>query len=103
MLHEALRLLRVLHDLKSIELANQLGISPSYLSEIETGKKEPTLILIRKYAKVFQTTPASLLFFSEDLDKEHKGKYFKAGLRKRAIKFLQAIENAGRENLPYTP
>jgi len=94
MLHEALRLLRVLHDLKSVELASKLEISPSYLSEIESGKKEPTLELVRRYAHIFNTTPASLLFFSEDLDKEGKRKNFKSAFRKKAIQFLQTIENA---------
>ena len=94
MLAEALRLLRVLHDLKSSELADMLGISPSYLSEIESGKKEPTLALIRKFADVFKTTPGSLLFFSEELDKEREGKNPKATIRKKAIQFLQGIENA---------
>jgi transcriptional regulator with XRE-family HTH domain len=101
MLHEALRLLRVLNDLKSVELAEKLDISPSYLSEIESGKKEPTLDLIRRYAQVFRTTPSSLLFFSEKLGKERKGKDFKSALRRKAIEFLQAIENAGRENLSH--
>ena len=99
MLHEALRLLRVLHDFKSSELAEILGISPSYLSEIESGKKEPTLALIRKYADVFKTTPASLLFFSEGLDKERKGKNIKASLRKKALHFLQSIESGNQQNI----
>src|SRR5437016_10516028 len=101
MLHEALRLLRVLHDLKSIELAEMLQISPSYLSEIESGKKEPTLELMRRYAQVFKTTPAALLFFSEDLAKEGKRKNFKPILRRKAIQFLQTIENARTENLSH--
>jgi transcriptional regulator with XRE-family HTH domain len=94
MLPEALRLLRVLHDLKSAELADKLGISPSYLSEIESGKKEPTLAFIRKFADVFKTTPGSLLFFSEELDEERKGIDPKTRIRKKAIQFLQRIENS---------
>ena len=63
MLNEALRLIRVFNDLKAKDLAEKLGISPSYLSEIEKGKKEPSISLIVSYAKVFKTTPSSLLFF----------------------------------------
>jgi transcriptional regulator with XRE-family HTH domain len=78
-----------------------LEISPSYISEIESGKKEPTLDLIRRYAEVFHTSPASLLFFAEDLDKDRKSKNFKALFRAKTLQFLQNIENAGRENLPH--
>ncbi|NRX73843.1 transcriptional regulator with XRE-family HTH domain [Clostridium beijerinckii] len=40
MINESLRLLRVFHDLKAIDLAKKLSISQSYLSEIENGKKK---------------------------------------------------------------
>jgi transcriptional regulator with XRE-family HTH domain len=102
LLHEALRLLRVFNDLKSVQLAERLGISPSYLSEIESGKKEPSLELIRKYAAVLNTTPSSLLFFSEELDKGKKNKNFKALLRRKTIRFLQRIEDAGTEELSHS-
>ncbi len=99
MLHEALRLLRVLHDLKSVDMAAELGISPSYLSEIEAGKKEPSLEIIRRYARVFKTTSASLLFFAEELDKGRRFRNVKAFTRKTAIRFLQRIEDAGASDL----
>jgi transcriptional regulator with XRE-family HTH domain len=100
MINEALRLIRVFHDLKAVELSNKLNISPSYLSEIESGKKEPTLDLIRKYAEVFSTSPSSILFFSEDIDKVGKKKNFKGLIRKKTIHFLQSIENAQTSSLP---
>ena len=39
MLSEALRLIRVFHDMKQTELADRLSISKSYLSEIEGGEE----------------------------------------------------------------
>lgn len=67
MLAEALRLIRIFHDLKQHELAVRLGISKSYLSEIETGRKSPSVEIIEKYAKIFQIPASSILFFSEQL------------------------------------
>ena len=67
MLNELLRLLRVLNDLKAVDLAEKLGISPSYLSEIESGKKEPTLDLIQRYAEEFRTNRGTLLSFADEL------------------------------------
>lgn len=68
MLSEALRLIRVFHDVKQTELAKRLGISKSYLSEIESGKKVPPMDLIQKYSLEFRMPPSSILFFSEHID-----------------------------------
>jgi len=100
MINEALRLLRVFHDLKAFELADKLGISQSYLSEIESGKKEPSLELIRKYADYFRTSPSSILFFSEDIERVGKKKKLKDVLRKKTLEFLQKIENANLSSIP---
>ncbi len=94
MVNEALRLIRKFHDIKSYDLAADLSISPSYLSEIENGKKEPSLELIRKYAKIFKTTPSSILFFAEDLEADKGKRKFKDLVRKKTIQFLQKIESA---------
>jgi transcriptional regulator with XRE-family HTH domain len=93
-------LLRVYHDLKTIELSKKLDISPSYISEIERGKKEPSLDLIRKYAEVFDTSPSAILFFSEELEQVSKKRNFKDLIRKKTIQFLQKIENAGTSSIP---
>ena len=49
MLGSSLRLIRKLYGETAKELANQLGISATYLSEIENGKKKVSLDLIQKY------------------------------------------------------
>src|SRR6266853_321616 len=64
-LAEALRLVRVFHDISQTELADRLQISKSFLSEIESGKKEPTLHLLSRYASEFKISVSSLLFFAE--------------------------------------
>ncbi|MCE5248929.1 helix-turn-helix domain-containing protein [bacterium] len=99
MINEALRLLRVFHDLKANELAKKLSISQSYLSEIENNKKTPSLELIKKYSEVFKVKPSTILFFSEQFDnlnQEIKEKFktkIKKTTRKKIISLLQGIEN----------
>jgi transcriptional regulator with XRE-family HTH domain len=65
MIHRALKLLRTYHQLKQNELASRLGISNSYLSEIECGNKPPTLELLQVYSTVFKIPVSSILLFSE--------------------------------------
>lgn len=35
-----------------VEVAEELGITPSYISQIENGKKNPTLHVMENYAKL---------------------------------------------------
>ena len=93
MLNECLRLFRIFHDKKLIDLAKELQISPSYLSEIESGKKKPSIDIINKYAKIFKIKPSTILFFSEELDKDKKRGKLKVSIRNKMIKLMQVIEN----------
>lgn len=93
---EALRLLRVFHDVKLIDLAKKLQVSPSYLSEIENGKQKINLDIIEKYAKFFGVRVSALIFFSEEIDRSSfKGK-LKDVARSKMIKLLQIIEESGK-------
>ncbi len=56
------------HELTQKELAEKLRISTSYLSEIESGKKTPTLSVLNYYAQVFDVPVSSILFLAENLD-----------------------------------
>lgn len=69
MISRALRLVRSFHRLKQIDLADKLKISNSYLSEIESGVKSPSVELLAKYSKIFGIPVSTLLLFSERLDK----------------------------------
>lgn len=91
MLNEALRLIRVFHDLNQKDLADKLGISNSYLSEIESGKKTPTLEVIEKYSEVFNMPSSSILFFSENLDSGDKSEKTKKSISNKVIKILDWI------------
>ena len=65
MQNDALRLVRVFHDMSQTDLAGKLKISKSYLSEIEKGeKKKVTLELLERYSEVFNIPMSSLMFLS---------------------------------------
>ena len=96
MLSEALRLIRVFHDLKQTELAQRFGISKSYLSEIESGKKPPRMDLIERYSSEFEIPTSSILFFAEGLERPlasaiaaHKAR---SVIARKVIYFLRLVE-----------
>jgi transcriptional regulator with XRE-family HTH domain len=74
MIAEALRLLRTYHKTTQTKLAADLGISKSYLSEIESGKKNITLELLRQYSVRFDVPLSALFFFSEEMEKTRAGR-----------------------------
>jgi transcriptional regulator with XRE-family HTH domain len=92
MLNEALRLIRVYHDLRQSEAAEKLGVSNSYLSEIESGKKKPSLDLVEKYAEAFQIPVSSILFFSENMNKAGTFEKARGTIAKKIINLMQYLE-----------
>jgi transcriptional regulator with XRE-family HTH domain len=65
-LGETLRRLRGIYGYSARELSEVLQISSSYLSEIEHGKKQPSVELLQRYADVFGLRLSTLLRFSEN-------------------------------------
>lgn len=55
------RKLRREHGWTQVELADLLGIDRSYLSEIETGKKDPSLRVLKTIADGFELSLSQLL------------------------------------------
>lgn len=86
---QALKLIRQFHSIKQIELATKLGISNSYLSEIESGNKEVTLALLKKYSECFKLPISSLMLFSEKLEDNSLSAKFRI---KFASKLKQIME-----------
>ncbi|MDE2324631.1 MAG: helix-turn-helix transcriptional regulator [Betaproteobacteria bacterium] len=58
----ALKVCRSARKLSLDELAGRAGLSQSYLSMVESGKREPTLSSIKKIAKGLDV-PTPIIFF----------------------------------------
>jgi len=73
-----------------------IGCAIAVISEIERGRKQPTLALIDRYAAEFGIPRSSILFFAEGL--EHPSKSANAAPRgrgaiaRKVIHFLRLIE-----------
>jgi transcriptional regulator with XRE-family HTH domain len=100
MIAQALRLIRTFHDQKLVEAAEQLGISKSYLSEVERGLKAPTLQLIERYATTYNIPASSILFFAENINEplsRQRARHMVAGKVIAILQFLDAKTNGGMD------
>lgn len=93
---EALKLLRIFNGYKSAELANMLGLSQSYISELENDKKQPTIDVLDRYASVFNMKKSTLMLFVESLESDDREKKGKQRVAYAAMKLLQIIEKVGK-------
>lgn len=91
MISKALKLIRQYHKLNQSELAGRLSISTSYLSELESGKKEPSLDVLQKYADCFSVPLSSLVVFSETLEGAHSVSKARAFISKKMLNVLEWI------------
>ena len=84
------------HDLKQNQLACELDLSKSHISEIENGNRTPSLEVLKKYSDFFKVPVSSIIFFSEQLpdatDRSGHAAKPKPTIAKKIIRFLQVIE-----------
>ncbi|TDP53727.1 helix-turn-helix domain-containing protein [Aminicella lysinilytica] len=73
MIGDILKKTRNIYGYKASEMSDKLGISKSYLSEIENNKKKPSLDLLEKYSDIYGIKLSSLILLSENFDEADKG------------------------------
>lgn len=92
MLNQALKSIRLFHKLNQTELAQQLNISVSHLSEIETGKNTITLEMLNKYANYFDVPVSHLMLFAEHIENESlRSKKVRNFIAKNLLKVMDWI------------
>lgn len=97
MIGDSLKRIRTIYGYKANELSALLDISPSYLSEIENNKKQPSLELLEKYSKIYGIKLSSLILLSEqfeEAEKEGKGNNF---IRSMMLGLINAMSRNGGE------
>lgn len=66
MYHRALKLLRLYHRMSQVQLAKEIGLSRSFVSELESDSgKKPSIDVLERYAAFFNIPVSSLLLFAE--------------------------------------
>jgi transcriptional regulator with XRE-family HTH domain len=92
MINEALRLIRVFHDLKQYEVADRLKVSKSHISEIENGNKTPSLELIERYSNEFRIPVSAIMFFAEEIPSAKRGEKARTKIASTVLDLLSFIE-----------
>ena len=98
MLNEALRLIRVYHDLSQKEAAERVKLSKSYLSELEAGNKKVTLEVLEKYSTAFDLPISSLMLFAEQAASNSLAERARVKIAGKVIKMLEWIEMLTESN-----
>ncbi|MFL9904542.1 helix-turn-helix transcriptional regulator [Paraburkholderia fungorum] len=88
MLAEALRLLRIYHDMTQTELSREIYVSTAMISEMEKGNKNPSLEMLTRYSKAFNVPISSILFFSEELQDETLTRPIRKAIAKKIVAIL---------------
>ena len=65
--HNRLRELRFERGLRQVDLAKKIGISASYISNIECKRAEPNLEVWEELARFFHVTPQYLVGWTDEL------------------------------------
>jgi transcriptional regulator with XRE-family HTH domain len=97
MYNRALKLIREYHRLSRTELAAKVGLSKSYVSELERGKK-PTIDVIERYAETFRIPVSSLMLFAEhsrDPDFHERSRAYAA---EKVLKMLEWLRDTTKDD-----
>ncbi len=72
MIGDVLKRTRAIYGYKASDLSTKLGISASYLSEIENNKKKPSYELLQKYSDIYGIKLSTLILLAEDYEEAVK-------------------------------
>ena len=94
---DVLKHLRKIYGYKAVEMSKELGISTSYLSEIENGKKQPSLEHLKKYAQLFGIKLSSLILLSESYEEAEKSGKGTALIRSMMISLINSMSKSAED------
>ena len=91
MLGEVLRNIRIFYETTLTELSQEFDISQGYLSDIERGKKEPSLDVLKMYSEKFSIPLSGILFFHENINEPKRLNKFRKLLGRHTLQLIQFL------------
>lgn len=68
-LGNVLKLLRIAREMSIKDLATQMNVSSTYISEVESNNKKPSLEMLSKYSEALKVSKSTILYFDEEGEK----------------------------------
>lgn len=104
MLHLALKYMRRFHQLRQQDLAQKLGISNSYLSEIESGTKAHaiTVDLLNRYSLLFDIPVSTIMLFSEQVGNNRRSDRLRVAMASKVLRILDWIDEQDEQSTAQT-
>jgi Predicted transcriptional regulator len=84
-LGNVLKLLRIANEMSTKDLATKMGVSSTYISEVEGNNKNPSLDMLSKYSEALNVSKSAIMYFDEEGSK-HGYAY-----KKLLLKILQEL------------
>ena len=94
MIDKTLKLIRNYHNVKQKDLAAKLEMSPSHLSEIESGSKPVSYELLEKYALIFSIPVSTIALFNEATSKSTTSITYQ--VCDKAVKLLDWLQDVSK-------
>ena len=91
MINDALLLIRLYYGYSQAELAEELGLSQSMISEIERNAKTVSIDVLERYGEKLGVRMSQLMFFAEELEGEPVQKRGRLIIANRVLKLLEAF------------
>ncbi|AIG26114.1 XRE family transcriptional regulator [Brevibacillus laterosporus] len=91
MIGDVLKKTRAIYGYKATEMSSMLGISNSYLSEIENNKKQPSLELLQRYSEILGVRLSSLILLSENLEDATKRNKSQEFIKKMMLGLINSM------------
>jgi len=90
-INKALKLIRTFHGCSQTDLAEALAVSNSFISEIESGKKNVTLEFLKRFSEHFKIPMSSIILFSEHMEDSGAVRNLRFLASKKIIKLFEWI------------
>lgn len=100
MLNETLKIVRAFHNLTKSETALKVGLSKSYLSELEGGQKKVTIEVLQKYSDAFDIPMSSLMLFDENRKNASSLESARLAIGGKVLKMLKWISDISETSEP---
>jgi transcriptional regulator with XRE-family HTH domain len=74
------------------DAAERVGLSRSYISEIESGDKKVSLAVLEKYSQAFDIPMSSLMLFAEQVEGGGKAEVVRVYAADKALRMLDWLQ-----------